>query len=211
MTAARRSRSPNLFFLRQFVGRPKTVGSVIPTSRSAVKALLDPIDWHKARCIVEFGPGTGVFTRELLRRAGPNTRVIAIDINPVFTQFLQATIRDQRLICVDGSAADIQSIIAEHGFDHADYVISGLPFSTVPHAIANAIMDATADAIRPGGAFLIYQYSLFVMPFLQTRFDQVDCGRVWRCVPPARLFWAWKSPEEATVNRAVRGGSSVAA
>jgi phospholipid N-methyltransferase len=181
-----------LFFFRQFVRAPRTVGSIIPTSNAAIRVLLAPVDWSVARVVVEYGPGTGVFTRALLQRLGPHARLIAIDTNPVFTQWLRRAIPDPRLELVEGSAADIEAILAGLGLSEADYVISGLPFSTIPSAVAEAIMDATARALRPGGAFLVYQYSLFVMPMLRARFGRVDLGRAWRCVPPARLFRAWR-------------------
>lgn len=193
MTAARRKRSSAFFFFQQFLKEPRAVGSVIPTSRTTIQALLDPIDWRGVQCVVEYGPGTGVFTRALLARVGPDARVVAIDTNPVFTDYLRRAIHDARLIVADGSAADVEKILASNGLDHADYVISGLPFSTLPHRVASAIMDATARAIRPGGAFLVYQYSLFVLPMLRLRFRTVDVARAWRCVPPARLFRAWRA------------------
>ncbi len=195
MTAPRRTKSPALFFFQQFVKQPRMVGSVIPTSRAAIQTLLNTVDWRDVSCVVEYGPGTGVFTRALLSKVGPETKVVAIDLNPVFTEYLRKAVHDPRLIVVDGSAADIESILADHGIAHADYVISGLPFSTLPRAVADAIMDATARALRPGGAFLVYQYSLFVMPMLKARFGRVDLARAWRCVPPARLFRAWRTED----------------
>jgi len=192
MTAANRASSPHILFLKQFLDRPAMVGSVIPTSRATIRALLDPVDWAEVRCVVEYGPGTGVFTREILRRIGPDARLIAIDTSERFIRYLRAAITDPRLDCVHGSAADIEAILAERGIAQADHVISGLPFSTLPRTVAHAIMDATHRAIRPGGAFLIYQYSRFVLPFLSTRFAHVERSRAWRCVPPACLFWAWK-------------------
>ena len=195
MTAANRVSSPKLLFLKQFLDRPAMVGSVIPTSHVAIRALLDPVDWHSVSCVVEYGPGTGVFTREILRRIGPNARLIAIDTNERFIHYLGATISDPRLDCVHGSAAEIEAILAARSLTQADYVISGLPFSTLPRAVAHAIMDATHRAIRPGGAFLIYQYSRFVLPFLAARFASAEQKRVWRCVPPACLFWAYKQAE----------------
>lgn len=195
MTAANRASSPHLLFLKQFLDRPGMVGSVIPTSRATIRALLDPVDWRDVHCVVEYGPGTGVFTREILRRIGPDARLIAIDTSERFIRHLHATITDSRLDCVHGSAADIEAILAVRGIAQADHVISGLPFSTLPRAVAHAIMDATHRAIRPGGAFLIYQYSRFVLPFLAARFGGVEQARAWRCIPPACLFWAWKQAD----------------
>ncbi|WP_349356832.1 class I SAM-dependent methyltransferase [Sphingobium nicotianae] len=189
--------SAKLFFLKEFFRDPRAVGSVIPTSRAAIDALLDPVDWSRVRTVVEYGPGTGVFTREILSRIRPSARLVAIDTNRVFIDYLRDVIADDRLVCVHGSAADVEAILARCGEHAADYVISGLPFSTLPGAITDAIMDSTCRAIRPGGAFLVYQYSLFVMPMLEARFDRVQLGRVWRCTPPARLFWAHRSMASA--------------
>jgi phospholipid N-methyltransferase len=184
------------------------VGSIIPTSHTAVCGLLDPIDWKNVRCVVEYGPGTGVFTREILRRIGPEACLIAIDTNEVFIDYLRSAIDDRRLICVHGSATDVEAILAEHGHAQADYVISGLPFSTLPRPVADSIMDATQRAIRPGGAFLIYQYSRFVLAMLEARFGPIDTGKVWRCIPPAHLFWAWKKAD--SISSAFSGESLAA-
>jgi phospholipid N-methyltransferase len=185
--------SSKLVFLKEFIRNPRMVGSIVPTSRVAIRALLDPVDWRAARCAVEYGPGTGVFTQAILRRLGPDGRLIAIDTNATFIALLREQIADERLICVEGSATDVEAIVAAHGFTAADYVVSGLPFSTLPRNVADAIMDATARVIAPGGAFLVYQYSLFVLPLLKRRFARVGKGVVMRCVPPARLFWARKA------------------
>lgn len=211
MMAAKRNTPPGLLFLRQFLGQPRMIGSIVPTSRATIQALLAPIDWHSCRCIVEYGPGTGVFTRELLRRSGRQTRVIAIDASPTFTDYLRGTIRDPRLICVHGSAENVEQIVADQGFDGADHVVSGLPFSTLPRPITLDIMDATMRVVRPNGAFLVYQYSSQVLPMLETRFDRVERGTSWLCVPPARLFWAWRDAEPKMLSRAVGGESSAAA
>lgn len=210
MTPAKRAIHPMLFFLEQFLRNPRTVGSIIPTSQTAIRALLDPVDWQAVRCVVEYGPGTGVFTREILRRLGPQGRLVAIDTNHEFIDALEDSIVDDRLIAVEASAASVEAILRDNGIAAADYIISGLPFSTLPTEVSDAIMDATARAIRPGGAFLVYQYSLFMLPMLQARFARVDLGGVWRCIPPARLFWARKASAEA-LNPALCADENLAA
>jgi phospholipid N-methyltransferase len=97
---------------------------------------------------------------------------------------------------VTGSAADVESIIAERGFDHADFVLSGLPFSTLPPGVGDAIGEATARVIRPGGAFLVYQFSPKVLDFIKPHFEKIDRGFEWVNVPPATLFWAWREPKK---------------
>ena len=99
------------------------------------------------------------------------------------------------MIAVAGSAADVRQIIEAQGFDHADYVLSGLPFSTLPPGVGTAIGKATADVIRTGGAFLVYQFSPKVRDFIAPHFERIDRGFEWINVPPATLFWAWREPK----------------
>jgi phospholipid N-methyltransferase len=99
---------------------------------------------------------------------------------------------DPRLMAVTGSAAEVEKIIADRGLPPADFVLSGLPFSTLPPGVGEAIAAATAKVLRPGGAFLVYQFSAKVLDLIQPHFKRIDRGFEWINVPPARLFWAWK-------------------
>lgn len=180
-------------FFRQFLASPKSVGSIIPTSKATVDALLDPIDWSRVRTFVEYGPGTGVFTRSILERARDDARVIAIDPNPVFIDHLRATLPDRRLAAIEGSAESVEALLHEQGREKADFILSGLPFSTLPAGMGDAIIAATQRALAPDGAFLVYQYSLSVLPLLKKHFARIDVDREWRCIPPARLMRAWKN------------------
>ena len=162
-----------------------------------IEKMLGPVDWGTTRLFVEYGPGVGTFTRPILEKLGPDAKLIAIDTNADFIRYLRQSIPDERLIPVAGSAADVEAIIRESGFDNADYVLSGLPFSTLPPGVGDAISKATAKVIRPGGAFLVYQFSAKVFDFIKPWFDHIDRGFEWINVPPARLFWAWKSETKA--------------
>ena len=188
--------SPRLQFLRGFLKHPVMVGSIIPSSKTLIERMLAPVDWENTRLFVEYGPGVGTFTRPVLEKLGPEATLLAIDTNPEFTDFLRESLDDERLVAVTGSAADIESILAERGFEKADYVLSGIPFSTLPPGLGEAIAKATARVIRPGGAFLIYQFSPKVMEFIKPWFDRVERGFEWMNVPPASLFWAWRDPKQ---------------
>jgi len=193
--AGHRAVSPRLQFLRGFLKHPVMVGSIIPSSRTLIERMLAPVDWDKTSLFVEYGPGVGTFTRPVLEKLRPDATLVAIDTNPEFTDFLRESIDDPRLIAVTGSAADVQKILADRGFSQADYVLSGIPFSTLPPGLGDEIGKATAQAIRPGGAFLVYQFSPKVMEFIKPWFDRIDRGFEWLNVPPASLFWAWREPK----------------
>jgi phospholipid N-methyltransferase len=188
----RRSPSPQWQFLRGFLKHPVMVGSIIPSSRLLIERMLRPVDWDNTKLFVEYGPGVGTFTRDLLDRISPNAKLVTIDTNPDFTKYLTESLDDPRLIAVTGSAADVEQILTERGLGKADYVLSGLPFSTLPPGVGDAIAKATAKVIRPGGAFLVYQFNPKVLDFIKPHFEKIDRGFEWINVPPATLFWAWR-------------------
>ena len=187
-----RAGHPRWQFLRGFIKHPVMVGSIIPSSDKLIAKMLAPVDWESTRLFVEYGPGVGTFTRPILDLMGPDSRLIAIDTNADSIDYLRADIDDPRLIAVAGSAADVEKIVAAHGFDHADYVLSGLPFSTLPAGVGEAIGAATGRVIRDGGAFLVYQFSPKVRDFIAPFFERIERGFEWINVPPATLFWAYR-------------------
>ncbi len=184
--------SPWMMFLRGFFKHPVMVGAVASSSQTLVRRMLRPVDWANCKLFVEYGPGVGTFTRPILERLAPDAKLIVIDTNPEFIAYLDATIGDSRLIAINGSAADVRKIITDHGFDHADYIASGLPFSTLPPGVGDAIAKATQEVLRPGGAFLVYQYNPRVKNFLTPHWQHIDHEMEWINIPPAQLWWAWK-------------------
>ncbi len=179
-------------FLRGFVKHPVMVGSVIPSSRVLIDKMLAPVDWANTRLFVEYGPGVGTFTQHILDRLPADATLLAIDTNPDFTDYLNGKFTDARLEAVTGSAAGVRKIMADRGFEAADFILSGLPFSTLPAGIGPKIASETAAALRSGGAFLVYQFSPKVRDFIAPHFERIDKGFEWRNVPPATLFWAWR-------------------
>ena len=179
-------------FLQGFVEQPVMVGSIIPSSRFTVQKMLAPVKWDECRLFVEYGPGVGTFCRPVLDRLRRDGQLIVIDTNPLYIDYLKATISDNRFVPVLGSAADVEAIVRAHGHACADYVLSGLPFSTLPDGAGAQIAAATHRVLRPGGAFLVYQFSAKARDFMARHFGRIDGGFEWRNVLPCQLFWGWK-------------------
>ncbi len=179
-------------FLQGFIEHPVMVGSIIPSSRFTIQKMLAPVNWSECKLFVEYGPGVGTFCRPVLERLPRDGTLIVIDTNPLYIDYLKATISDSRFVPVLGSAADVEEIIRVHGHDHADYVLSGLPFSTLPDGIGPAIAAATHRVLRPGGAFLVYQFSAKARDFMARHFTRIDQGFELLNILPCKLFWGWK-------------------
>ena len=188
-----RALGPAGVFFEGFLREPRMVGSIIPSSRFTIDRMLEPVDWDACDLFVEYGPGVGTFCRPILDRLRRDARLIAIDTNPLYIDYLKRAIPDSRFSPVLGSAADVEEIVAAHGAPHADYVVSGLPFSTLPDGVGPAIATATHRVLRPGGAFLVYQFSARARDFMAPHFSRIDDGFEARNIPPCRLFWGWKA------------------
>jgi phospholipid N-methyltransferase len=182
-------------FFQGFLEHPVMVGSIIPSSRFTIRKMLAPVDWQRCRLFVEYGPGVGTFCRPVLDRLQRDATLIVIDTNPLFIDYLKRTIGDSRFIAVHGSAEDVEAIIRAHGFEQADYVLSGLPFSTLPEGVGPRIAAATARAVGPGGAFLTYQFSKVARDLTAQYFDRVDDGFELLNILPCYLAWGWKAAD----------------
>lgn len=165
------------------------LGSIVPSSRFLVDEVLDRIDWPRANVVVEYGPGVGTFTAEILKRMRPDATLIAIEMNQEFVRFLGDELPDPRLRVVEGSAADIQHILRQHGHDRADYIVSGIPFSTMPDDVREAVLRASRAALASDGAFLVYQFSSRVLPDLERIFGTVERRFEPLNILPAQLFF----------------------
>ncbi len=187
-------------FSRNFIKHPRMLGSLIPSSRFLVKRLLDQVDWSRAHTIVEYGPGVGTFTGEILRRLPAGGSVVAIDTNRDFARYLSKTLRDDRLHVVEGSAADAKETLRARGLGRADYVISGIPYSTMDPAIRERILQTTHDVLQPDGSFLVYQFTRAVLPYLQQVFPQVQVEFEPRNIMPARLFYCRRNGDRRPAN-----------
>jgi phospholipid N-methyltransferase len=183
---------PLWHFLRGFIKHPVMVGSIIPSSKQTIDKVLAKVDWANCKLFVEYGPGVGTFTEHVLRRMAPDATLVAIDTNEDFIRYLRGKFADNRLFAINGSAADVKQIIKDCGFENADYVLSGLPFSTLPPGVGPEIAEQTYEALRPGGCFLVYQFTPKVRDFLEPVFDRLDRGLEWVNVPPCTIFWGWK-------------------
>src|SRR5882762_10592914 len=183
------SRASQFFlFACNFVKHPNMVGWMLPSSPFLVDEVLKQVDWEKARVIVEYGPGVGTFTTKVLERMRPDATLIALEINPDFFKFLGKSLRDPRLHLVQESAADIDAVLSRLRISDVDYVISGIPFKTLPHALRDTIVRKTHSVLKPSGTFLVYQLSSVVLPYLEKVFGRVSRDVELLNVIPARLF-----------------------
>ncbi len=176
-------------FLKEYISTPDTIGAIAPSSRHLAASMTTSIDFDKAHCIVEYGAGTGVFTRVVAAGKRRNTTYIVIEQNERFYEILRKQFYAMPgVVLIHGDAENVCGFLREQGFQHADYIISGLPFTSLPQQISHKILSQTQKAIGIEGVFTTFQYTLLRKDFLENYFNIQKIVRVWRNLPPAYVL-----------------------
>jgi phospholipid N-methyltransferase len=187
------SLADRLAFLYGFVRDPAGVGSVVPSSHRLERRLARNARITEARTVVELGPGTGGTTRALLDAMGPQARLLAIELDPVFHARLPGVVRDPRLFAECGSAERMGEFLATRRLPAPDVIVSGIPFSTMPQDVGERIAAKVAAVLAPGGRFVAYQVrprvADFTTPHLGVPRSEWE---LWN-LPPMRVF-TWVKP-----------------
>jgi phosphatidylethanolamine/phosphatidyl-N-methylethanolamine N-methyltransferase len=173
---------------------------MFPSSRYLANALTKPIDFRRARTVVELGPGTGAVTNEILKRMRPDAKLFAVDINQTFIDHLSSASHDPRLVPLCGSATDLQSLLAQHEVDSADAIVSSLGLTGMDHRTRTSIMRQIGGCLVTHGTMTQYQYAAHVeiaklrlggfneARFLRRFFSDVSVRGVLLNLPPALVF-----------------------
>lgn len=177
-------------FIKIVIKDYKTIGAITLTSKQTIKRIVKEIK-PEYKYIVEYGAGNGVITSEILKKIPSDGRVVAIEINePLFKKLSE--LKDPRLTVLRGNIIDISENMQSLGLPRIDAVISGIPFSFLKAADRKNVLEKTAEALAPGGRFIIYQTSLLVLPKLKKLFKRTRYSLELRNIPPYFVMIAEK-------------------
>ena len=145
-------------FLARFLKSPKQVASIIPSSAMMVRRVSDKMNLARPCVVAEYGPGEGVHTREMLKRSHPESKFLLFELDAEFCRDLERQFADDaRVTVIQADCATLPQELAKQNLSHCDYVLSGIPFSTMDLGKKRQILRNTYDSIVPGGDFVIYQ------------------------------------------------------
>lgn len=176
----------NFKFIKQSFLNPRTVGAIMPSSIFSAKKMVAPIDFKQAKIIVEVGAGTGVFTEELVRQKRVDTTLIVIEINESFAKQLKEKYRtNHSVIVINNSAEYMNEYLLELG--KVDYVISGIPFASIPRQLSTKILQNVSSLLKEKGQFITIQYTKRQFQFISSFFNSLHVERVYLNIPPAYI------------------------
>lgn len=187
-----------LGFFGTFLGKPGSVGAVLPSTRYLARALVGRLDLLPGELVVEFGPGTGPMTAVIREHLPPNVHYLGIELEPKFHKMLVE--RYPTMAFELGSAADLPRILAARGLPKPTRIVSGLPFASLPAAVQDGVVDGVRGCLAPGGDFRTFQYvhaygmraAKRFRSLMDARFTSFErIGPIIRNVPPAFVLRYW--------------------
>ena len=140
-----------VLFLRQLARNPVQTSAIVPSSGFLARAMVAGLGPDSGR-IVEFGPGTGVFTRAILKAGVRPDNLVLFEMNPDFAVHLR-----RKFPGVTVHVAGAQDV-TRHCATGVDTVISGLPLLSMPPEMRRAIVGAAFNVLRKGGAMVQFTY-----------------------------------------------------
>ncbi|HMM51024.1 MAG: methyltransferase domain-containing protein [Lautropia sp.] len=176
-----------LAFLKGFLRQPRDVGSVIPSSRFLERKMVRMAGVAQAQSVIELGPGTGGTTRAILAAMPESATLLAIELDPAFADHIRE-IDDRRLIVHQGSAEQLAEVIVAHRLRPPDAILSGIPFSTMPHEVGTRIIEAIRDVLAPGGRFVAYQFRAAVAERAKPILGEPEVSAEFLNIPPMRVY-----------------------
>lgn len=175
-------------FLKEFFKAKRMVGAIVPSSRFLAKKMLKSIDFQKAKVIIELGPGTGVFTKEIIAQLNKETQLIVIELNDAFYDALNNRYHESNLHIKHGSAADINIILEQLKLPKADFIISSLPLSNFSVALREEVLEKIKLNLKSEGKYIQFQYTRQLKKLYSIYFKKVAIGYTLLNIPPAFVY-----------------------
>jgi len=186
-------------FFKEFLKAPTVVGAVAPSSWALAEQMVKETGLERAKVVVEYGPGTGSFSRVIREGLSNGAKYFVIERSAAMAERFRKTFPGTLLYL--GSASDVPELCRIEGLSGhgcVDVVYSGLPFASFPADVQRTILERTVQVLRPGGMMVTFAYSGFsaltaggrrFRKVLPKYFSSVTTSRtVWRNAPPAFVY-----------------------
>lgn len=187
-------------FVQEIWEHPRELSTIFPSSPFLAKEIASHIDFSEDAAIAELGAGDGALTDPLVEKMTPNSKLFLIEIVDSFCDELEETYSDHAksdaIEVLNRSADELDLIAEEFDIDGYDYIVSGLPLTTLPDDLSSNVLDVVYQTLKPDGRYIQFQYSLDYRENIEERFGPVQVEKVWLNILPANVYVAEKNSEE---------------
>lgn len=184
-------------FITHYIKAPKQTGAVCSSSKKLSCMMIKNIDFANAKNIVEIGPGTGAFTKEILNRKNDNSYFFAVEINQNMANKLKKEFPNMDIEVQN--ALNLKEILKSKGIDKIDNVVSGIPWALLNVREQLSLLKTIYDSLNTGGHFNTFAYVLpnaranVFRKLLHRFFEEVHMSKIiWQNIPPAFVYYCKK-------------------
>lgn len=191
-----------VFFFSRFVSRPGNVAAICPSSRYLTRRMFRDLDLGPDDVVLELGPGTGSFTREIdaLHRRGVMTGYLGIERDEGMVRYLSA--RFPTLGFATGDVVDVRDICRQRSLPPATLVICGVPLLLMDEAVLSSVLADIHDCMSEEAVFRAFSYvhcyptrrASLLRQLIRTSFRHgFGISSVLRNLPPAVVLTGGKT------------------
>jgi phospholipid N-methyltransferase len=191
-----------LKFLRAGLKNPLHIGAIAPSSPALAEAMVHGIRPEHHESILELGVGTGPFTVTIDELLVNKNNYLGIEREPSFFPHLNNRFEHLRL--VNGDASHAFDMCQEAGLTEVRYILSGLPFASLPSVVRESILECIDQFMAQGCMFRTFQYvhayrlppAVAFRKYMTERYGACERSHiVWQNLPPAYTL-TWKAPHK---------------
>lgn len=179
---------------------PRELSTIFPSSPFLANKIADQLDFSEPRDIAELGPADGALTKPLVKRMNPDSRLLLIEVNDAFCEDLEEKYSEHSkadaIEVLNQSAGELDQICTDRDIDELDYVVSGLPLTTLPDELSEKVIRTVHRTLKPGGKYVQFQYSQDYRDKIEGVFGPVELHRVWLNIFPAWVYSATKGSDD---------------
>jgi len=147
----------NIEFLQAFLKNPTKVGSIAPSSPELAREMLKGVKPDADNIVIELGVGTGAITKFLEELVPDNRSLLGIELDEGLVRLLSKSFPDLNIVC--GNAAEMSEIHERSGLGKVSYIISCLPFVSLPGEIRDGVLNEVDKFMQKGCLFRTLQYA----------------------------------------------------
>jgi len=179
-----------LAFVTQLLKDRKHTGAVLPSSNILAKTMTEAIARREGpKRVLEVGPGTGPFTKAILRSLRDGDEFHIVEISPVFCRRLEEKLlhpfrRQHPGIDVHLHCSPIEMATISGRFD---YIVCGLPFNNFTPQTVRSIFRHLLSLLADGGELSYFEYA-GVRMMKGTLANEAGRKRLWTIGATSRVL-----------------------
>ncbi|RWB78279.1 MAG: methyltransferase domain-containing protein [Mesorhizobium sp.] len=176
-----------LKFFKGWIDKPKTVGSIVPTSSITARKMASIVNPRSGLPVLEVGPGTGVITRAILAQGVKPENLYAVEYSTDFVRHLRGLYPGVNVI--EGDAFNLNATLGDKRDMVFDSVVSGVPLLNFAVAQRIAYIESLLDRIPAGRPIVQLTYGpLSPIPAGRGDYTVEHFDFIFRNIPPTQLW-----------------------